>query len=90
MQLTRDLFAIAKFLFIIVTLQTDTYSRGDYVLGWGILSGGIMSGDNVRFPITLPTVHYEILGLVSKGIYTVHNSIASIKSAIMVLLCQPS
>jgi len=37
----------------------------------------------LRALITLPTVHYEILGLVSKyGIYTVHYSIASIKTAI--------
>jgi len=33
--------------------------------------------------LTLPTVHYEILGLVSKyGIYTVYYSIASFKTAI--------
>jgi len=37
----------------------------------------------LRALITLPTVHYEIFGLVSKyGIYTVHYSIASIKTAI--------
>jgi len=35
-----------------------------------------------RALITLPMVHYEILGLVSNGIYTVHYSTASVKAAI--------